>query len=170
MNLRDLELARRRANAQMRAGYCPPSECPPAELAERPLNPNKVNCETPRIWYVVSSRNPDGTAKAATVFPAGALFTQGFDFEVPMGMCLWSLGVDYTSADPLAVGMVQIGANNPPIPVRTGITFNLDTDEFPCELCGPLRVTIRGGSIPGDPAIPLPVNWYAIIGEPGDDV
>lgn len=154
--------------ARMRtAGDCnEPQNCNVIPFAERAVNPNHVRYRSPRQWYVVSSLNPDGTPRAAIVFPAGTAMPQGFEFDVPAGFCLWSLGVDFPTVD----GMVQIGANNPPIPVRAGVLFNLDTTEFPCELCGPLHVRIQGGVIAGDPVIAVPVNFYAIVAEVGDDV
>lgn len=152
------ELLRR---AHRRTGMGCEPECDNAPLGTPQFNPNRVAYERERHWFVVSSLNPDGTAKAATVFPAGMIYTQGFEFDVPLNMALWSLGVDYPTVD----GQIVIGLNNPPIPVRAGVLFNLSTVEFPAPLCGPLKVLIRGGVIPGDPVIPLPVNWYAIVGE-----
>lgn len=157
------------------AGDCnEPQNCNIVPFAERAVNPNHVRYLSPRQWYVVSSLNPDGTARAATVFgiPSGLTgvgipaFPQGFEFDVAAGFCLWSLGVDYPTVD----GMVQIGLNNPPIPVRAGVLFNLDTTKFPCELCGPLHVRIQGGVVAGDPPVDVPVNFYAIVAEVGDDV
>lgn len=166
MNLRELELARRQANARMRTGADCPGECPPEQLAVRPVNPNILpEGFVPRNWWVESGLNPDGTVRSPLALPAGALFAGAYQVNVPANYALWALHVNYTSTDPLAVGMIQLGANNPPIRVLQTDPFDLDTVDFPKPLCGPVQVLIRAGSIAGDPVIPLPVSWYAIIGE-----
>ena len=156
--LRAKELLRR----QMRTGAgvdCGP-ECD-APLAMRPVNPNLVPYKTPRNWWVVSSLNLDGTVRAVTS-GLGILFaSQFYMFEVPPGYGLFSLGVEYTSIG----GQIQIGDNNPPIPVSTTVAFNLDQCSFPVPLCGPLKVYIQGGVNPGDPVVPVPVNFHAFIAE-----
>jgi hypothetical protein len=136
-----------------------------APLVERPVNPNIVPFDTPRNWWVVSSLGPDGLAAPVLTFGAGIVFGQGFEVDVPANYALWKLWVNYTSVDPLAVGMIQLGANNPPIRVLANVPFELDTASFPPPLCGPLQVLIRGGTIPGDPVTALPVTFHAIVGE-----
>lgn len=169
MNLRELELARRMRVARMAtAGACGGPECDDVPLAVRPVNPNIVPSLTPRNWWVESGLNADGTVRSPLTLPAGALFAGAFQINVPANYALWALNVNYTSADVLAVGMIQLGANNPPIRVLNGFPFDLDTVDFPFPLCGPVQVLIRAGSIAGDPVIPLPVTWYAIIGELSD--
>lgn len=116
---------------------------------------HRLRSVRPRRWYVVSSLSPGMIEQS---FGGVFTFPTGVVFEVPTDMCLWSLGVDYPDED----GQVQIGDNNPAIPVRAGVLFNLDTTEFPCELCGPLKVYILRAAGAEPPVLP---NWYAIIAE-----
>lgn len=118
---------------------------------------NDVRRSPPKNWYVISSLEPDGSRRTVaplTGLPPGwTLAPDGFVIDIPSGMMLWSLGVDYPTTD----GAVLIGLNNPPIPVRAGVFFNLSTVEFPCDLIGPLQILII------DPAVD--VNFYGIVAE-----
>src|SRR5215216_2495735 len=83
-------------------------------------------------WFVVSNLDENGALVAPEQALNWLVTPVGYVFDVPENWCLWSLGVDYYEFD----GVVQIGANRRPIPVRAGVFFNLSTVEFPCPLNG----------------------------------
>lgn len=110
-------------------------------------------------WWVVTPiaatgvRIPNTTMVNKGLPAVWTLDTMGYAIDVPSGHILWSLSVDYPSAN----GNVFLNLNNGPVPVRTGVLFNLSRDEFPCGIVGPVTILIM------DPADD--VNFEALIAE-----
>lgn len=113
----------------------------------------------PKNWFTVSPiaatglRIPNESLATKGLPPNWGLDLQGYVIDIPRGMMLWSLSVDYPSAS----GNIIIGINNPPIPIRFNVPYHLSTDDIPCDIVGPLRILVL------DPADD--VNFGAIIAE-----
>lgn len=154
----------RRMGRKIDTGACAqPTEGCDVPVPVRPVNPAILPSTVHRNWWVISSLNPDGTDR--TDVQTGAVLgfagNQCFLIEVPPNYGLWSLFVLY----PTVNGLVQLGNNHPPFRVRVGVVFNLGKYEFPVPLCGPLKVYIQGGVVPGDPVVAVPVDFMAVIAE-----